>query len=127
MIGALIGVCISIGCWSLLYLLARFDDSSHWKFTLMLAGIVLPVACLMGGIKIARADRSRLNYAVANIGVVCLLTILTVAFLSVFMSLTLALAILVTIPVFVGWSIVEQQFVSACINVWVERLAGPPP
>lgn len=125
--GVLIGIFTSLGCWSILFLLAIFDDSPHWKTTLMLAGIVLPIVCLWGGIIISHADKNRLNYVVANLGFVLLSTMLTVAFLSVFMSLTLALTIPVTSLVFVGWSVVEQKFVSAFINLWVERLAGPPP
>lgn len=125
-VGALTGVLTSLGCWVLLFILSRLDDSSHWEMTLSITGILLPICCVIGGVIVSHSYINRLNYIVANLGVSIIATILTVAVLSVLISLTLPWIIVLGVLLFLGWSFVEQQFMSAFINSWVDWLAGPP-
>jgi len=126
-IGAVTGIFTSLGCWILLFILSLLDDSSHWEITLPIAGILLPVCCAIGGVIVSRSYINRLNYVVANLGVSILATILTIGVLSAFISLTLPWSGLLGILLLLGWSFVEQQFISAFINSWVDWLSGPPP
>lgn len=126
-VGALVGVVTSLICWIGLFLLATFDDSAHWKGTLIFFGILLPSCCVAGGVMISHAYRNRFNYAIANIGIAILATLLASATIMVSLSLPISTTLLLSVPMFFGWAFVEERYISAIINTWVERLAGPPP
>ena len=125
-IGATIGAVIAIVCWIVLFLLATLDDAAHWKGSLILTGFLLPLMCVVCGVIVTRHRKNRLNFVVANIGLSVLATLITSAGVMVLLSLPLLTGLLVTIPVFFAWAFFGERFLSAIINSWVERLAGPP-
>ena len=126
-VGTSIGVATALTCWFALFLLATIDDAAHWKGTLIASGILLPILCVAGGVIVSRANKNRMNYVVANIGFAFLATLLTTAALMALFSLTFWFGLLASIPIFFAWAFVEERYISATINSYVERLAGPPP